>query len=44
MTNAAPETETADEFTERTLWRDALDALLALVRGGEDVDLSLIHI
>jgi hypothetical protein len=36
MTNAAP--ETADEFTERTLWRDALDALMALVGRGQDVD------
>jgi hypothetical protein len=32
------QTETADEFTERTLWRDALDALMALVGRGQDVD------
>jgi hypothetical protein len=32
------QTETTDEFTERTLWRDALDALLALVGRGQDVD------
>jgi hypothetical protein len=32
------QTETTDEFTERRTWRDALASLLALVRGGEDVD------
>jgi len=33
------QTETTDtEFTERTLWRDALDALMALVKRGQDVD------
>ena len=32
------QTETADEFTERRLWRDALDALMALVGRGQDVD------
>ncbi|MDX2358567.1 hypothetical protein [Dietzia sp. PP-33] len=40
MTTSTPNTETTDDetFTERTLWRDALDALLSLVGRGQDVD------
>jgi hypothetical protein len=30
--------ETTDEFTERTLWRDALDNLRARLRGGDEID------